>query len=1202
MPDSADEQRQTIAQSREAAKAWVAAGKPKPKPSGEPRRTGRPASSVPTADEPVVGFKPSPLTKTPAQLEAGFARAQIKHGKMPPGSKVTSRNADGTPETYQFEGETYYAPGSVQYETGWRSRGEYMRGQKLSYYGGHEGKLVPKDAIRVDVPTGMRVKGKAGQVAVRTDKPIEHRYLISQIRQGKYQVPIQAVNSQGKPITRYITTAQASKLGKLFSKDQFNMALRMGIIPQGSEYAGGAGGEWSYIPPGAETYQKIVITPKQQLALKKYTLSNGQLDLSAAVAAGYTDAGFYTGWNVTQAQLDKIRVENIKREHAQETLKDYRGYGGNYNLAKAIVNDDPEVQKALRILFTDKDRDNAQKWADKHWGAQGLGVFGGEPIPGSEKAQGFWRKITPWKEEKGETFASAVQEVQRGIGVPRGAGLPSPPATVPHDLFYVSPLLKQRQMTDAQVKQFNDSVNNFMNDIAINYNSVLVSEKAKAQQYAGTGQFGVSPALRGAALTPKDVEKFNKSVYEFAESVKQQINASIAEENKKALKYAGTGQFGVSPALQKAKMSAEDEKKFNKLVQDLVSEVKQQVTTSFNASLAADRAKAKQYAGTGQFGVSPALKKAAMTREEAERFNKKVTDFTNAFIDEVKKEIKESPLASKILFAAPVVSTTPIPHDDAILWLAIGGAVAYTAIKTALDKNQPVAVPDNVKKANDQFIKAYGYSATPADVVIVTANGMASALYDLDAKTYRHLPGVSIVRLKKDIPALVPGRADYKLPGFSISKVSGKLPGVSANQVKPVILLPTPKVTMEELTGNRAGILSAAAGLAVAEENLKQALPGVITIPKEKFWDEVLEGIEKGKTEKDLKEIFEKWGAPTTPLIGHHYRRAYLEYLQRRAILEAARKQYIASLNPTPIKGNISDDAVSVFATYMLAKDLGTGSPKAGESMAAYIDRVLGKDLSKIGQASTAKAKIALANAIAAGATETEAIAKTKAAAQTAAQTAVETLTKTSTLTNTQTATMTQTLTQTATQAAVAQAVATGVLTAEATATGEAAATAEAVAEAVAEAEATTTTGLLKLKTDATDEEKREYVKRVPGAVTWNMGKLGREDPQDIWHVKLPDGKHIVVRGKAPDGAEILADGPGSAYKTTQTVGKKRFPFPAFRQQHGAVMATIRPAKISKGAQISFSPYHSVKRGKIYHTKAGGATLLSRHPLGRSRR
>ena len=109
---------------------------------------------------------------------------------------------------------------------------------------------------------------------------------------------------------------------------------------------------------------------------------------------------------------------------------------------------------------------------------------------------------------------------------------------------------------------------------------------------------------------------------------------------------------------------------------------------------------------------------------------------------------------------------------------------------------------------------------------------------------------------------------------------------------------------------------------------------------------------------------------------------------------------------------------------------------------------------------------------------------------------------------------------------------------------------------------------------------------------------------KDVWHTRLPDGKHIVVLGKAPQGARILADGPGSAYKTTQTIGNARFS--KIEQVHGAVRATITPTRTQKGAQARFNPVNtiprSVKRGKIYYTPAGKSVLMSRKPLNRRRR
>ncbi len=131
----------------------------------------------------------------------------------------------------------------------------------------------------------------------------------------------------------------------------------------------------------------------------------------------------------------------------------------------------------------------------------------------------------------------------------------------------------------------------------------------------------------------------------------------------------------------------------------------------------------------------------------------------------------------------------------------------------------------------------------------------------------------------------------------------------------------------------------------------------------------------------------------------------------------------------------------------------------------------------------------------------------------------------------------------------------------------------------------------------ASDKDKRKRIKSSKGAVSWNMGKL---QGKDVWHTQLDTGEHLVVLGHAPEGASILADGPGSAYKTTQRIGSKSG-FPLINYQHGAVRATIRPSGIPKGANISFNPMHLKSKpvGKMFITKVRGSTLLSRHPLDR---
>jgi len=110
---------------------------------------------------------------------------------------------------------------------------------------------------------------------------------------------------------------------------------------------------------------------------------------------------------------------------------------------------------------------------------------------------------------------------------------------------------------------------------------------------------------------------------------------------------------------------------------------------------------------------------------------------------------------------------------------------------------------------------------------------------------------------------------------------------------------------------------------------------------------------------------------------------------------------------------------------------------------------------------------------------------------------------------------------------------------------------------------------------------------------------MGQLNGKDVWHVRMDNGEHIVVLGKAPQGARILADGPGSASKTAQRIGGRRG-FPEILQQHGAVRARLTPSGRPKGVDISFtSRLRSIKKGKIYHTPTRGGTLLSRRPLGK---
>ncbi|MDP2729307.1 MAG: hypothetical protein Q8O55_02335, partial [Dehalococcoidales bacterium] len=96
--------------------------------------------------------------------------------------------------------------------------------------------------------------------------------------------------------------------------------------------------------------------------------------------------------------------------------------------------------------------------------------------------------------------------------------------------------------------------------------------------------------------------------------------------------------------------------------------------------------------------------------------------------------------------------------------------------------------------------------------------------------------------------------------------------------------------------------------------------------------------------------------------------------------------------------------------------------------------------------------------------------------------------------------------------------------------------------------------GRLRLPGRATDQEKRELIKKHPGATTLNMGKL---HGKDVWHTWLDNGQRLVVLGAQPEGTVIQADGAGSAYKTTQRIGTRGFD--PIKAEFGFMGAAIRP-------------------------------------------
>ncbi len=156
-----------------------------------------------------------------------------------------------------------------------------------------------------------------------------------------------------------------------------------------------------------ERDNKAVIPARLQSPVDKFRDDKGQLRLDLAVAGGYKKVDDYKGWNVSQSEIDKIDDLQQQRANAAKDLEDYRIWGNTYSLVDVLVSDEAKAIAAANKLFTEQDIKDAQKWIVENYG---IGERrGGKP---AETIVRFYRNITPWDEDKGETFIDAASKVK----------------------------------------------------------------------------------------------------------------------------------------------------------------------------------------------------------------------------------------------------------------------------------------------------------------------------------------------------------------------------------------------------------------------------------------------------------------------------------------------------------------------------------------------------------------------------------------------------------------------------------------------------------------------------------------------------------------------------------------------------------------------------------------------------------------------
>lgn len=500
------------------------------------------------------------------------------------------------------------------------------------------------------------------------------------------------------------------------------------------------------------------------------------------------------------------------------------------------------------------------------------------------------------------------------------------------------------------------------------------------------------------------------------------------------------------------------------------------------------------------------------------------------------KNLESLGATGALIAALPVATATPFPHDDIAIYLILGGIAAYTAVNAAIQSLKGVDIPKEISSAVSDFRSKFGRSPSADDIIIVDKAGMASTLTELapelvqlpPLKPRAYMPKMERYPMTKELPI------QEQIRVADIEKWQEVIKGIEPE----IVFLPTPMVSREKIMGKAGTMLATEAGANAAAQQLRK------TITVEINWNKILAEAERAKRKEEIDKAFASISQSMqkqSPDIAKYYRQAYEDYIRKKLLLEAARREYIASLNPKPLKGGMEFE------------------PSTMASIAsATMPKIFGMPTSKVRSVLANATRVAFeakTNALAKGLTMTRAMELSQTATQTFVANAIEPLVQAKTLTQAQARALTHALTNTATTAATATTVA------EAT---------TAATDAL-----TTTTTLIppiipKLFSGASDKEKRRYIRKVGGAIAWRQGELGG---RDIWHVIVrpyEQKDYFTLAGKKPAGATIVR-GKESAYRTAQLLRGITISRPKTIDM-GMMDVKLQPISGRKGVRISFEP------------------------------
>lgn len=518
--------------------------------------------------------------------------------------------------------------------------------------------------------------------------------------------------------------------------------------------------------------------------------------------------------------------------------------------------------------------------------------------------------------------------------------------------------------------------------------------------------------------------------------------------------------------------------------------------------------------------------------------------------DTLTEELEKSgidPRIAGILAGVQVgASATPIPHDD-LIWLAaalavVGTAKAVQLIRQWKDSQGSIAVVDakgNVAVYNSRGAqRSAGESVIPLEPPTVTPKGT------------------------QIIPPAVAKSGTSMNPPRIISHGTTMVP---PRTVTAITFLPGPTMQQRDAADS---IITAQAAATMAASKVKSA---VSTLPID--YNKILDDINKARTAEDTQKAFdtinsaiETYRPKVKPDEYRRARSAYDDYLRKMAILADAKRQWIASIDPKPIKGKMNDKLLMSLAILRFNQIMNISGAKVRTN---FDESLQAATMPIIRQAEkTAQKRLAQM--------------KNQELTDAQIQSVLDQAIKESTQRAIRQAEKAQTLTRTQTRTATRQAVRTGEATRTATRSAESTQT----ATKALTTELTSKLPKFKLPgKGASDKEKRDYLKQTKNAYAIRMGQLGK-DKKDVWWTYIPGNPTpVVVVGRPPKGVNIFARGEGSGYRTAQPIAGRGLERPETRDI-GFSRLNFFP-DMDDGLGVSFHPKvklpHSGKMFPLTH-------------------